>query len=83
MSRKWHSMAGRTRTRVIGSSRLKLRQLLAPRGLAAIELGSGMADEVGLLFAAAGLMEIGRRRDLAGIERCALFARDSDTGFLV
>ena len=59
----------------------QVAQLLAPRGLAAIELGSGMADEVGLLFAAAGLVEIGRRRDLAGIERCALFACDSDTGF--
>ena len=59
----------------------QVAQLLAPRGLAAIELGSGMADEVGSLFAAAGLVEIGRRRDLAGIERCALFARDSDTGF--
>ena len=59
----------------------QVAQLLAPRGLAAIELGSGMADEVRLLFAAAGLMEIGRRRDLAGIERCALFARDSNTGF--
>ena len=59
----------------------QVAQLLAPRGLAVIELGSGMADEVGSLFAAAGLVEIGRRRDLAGIERCALFARDSDTGF--
>ena len=49
-------------------------RLLAPEGVAAVELGAGMADGVAGLFAAAGLAEIGRRRDLAGIERCALFA---------
>ena len=59
----------------------QVAQLLAPRGLAAIELGAGMADEVELLFVASGLVEIGRRRDLAGMERCALFARDTDAGF--
>ena len=56
----------------------QVAQLLAPRGLAAIELGAGMADEVESLFAASGLMQISRRHDLAGIERCALFARDND-----
>ena len=59
----------------------QIARLLVPRGLAAIELGAGMADEVGSLFAASGLVEIGRRRDLAGIERCAMFARDTDAGF--
>ncbi len=59
----------------------QVAQLLAPRGLAAIELGAGMADEVESLFVASGLVEISRRRDLAGIERCALFARDTDAGF--
>ena len=53
----------------------QVARLLAPAGLAAIELGAGMADEVASLFAAAGLAEIARRRDLAGIDRCALFAR--------
>ena len=59
----------------------QIARLLAPRGLAAIELGAGMADEVGSLFAASGLVEIGRRCDLAGIERCAMFAHDTDAGF--
>ena len=58
----------------------QVARLLAPRGLAAIELGVGMADEVALLFSASGLAEIGRRRDLSGIERCALFARDTRAG---
>ena len=56
----------------------QVARLLAPAGLAAIELGAGMADEVASLFAAAGLAEIARRRDLAGIDRCALFARRAD-----
>ena len=59
----------------------QIARLLAPRGLAAIELGAGMADEVESLFTAAGLVEIGRRCDLSGIERCAMFARDTDAGF--
>ena len=56
-------------------------RLLAPTGLAAIELGDGMADKVSSLFAAVGLAEIGRRRDLAGIERCALFTHGTDGRF--
>ena len=59
----------------------QIARLLASGGLAAIELGAGMADEVRSLFAASGLLEIGRRRDLSGIGRCALFARGSDVGF--
>ena len=56
-------------------------RLLAPAGLAAIELGAGMADEVASLFAAEGLTEIDRRRDLAGIDRCALFVCGADAAF--
>ena len=59
----------------------QIARLLAPRGLAAIELGAGMADEVESLFVASGLVEISRRRDLAGIERCAMFVHDTDAGF--
>ncbi|MCY4640255.1 MAG: peptide chain release factor N(5)-glutamine methyltransferase, partial [Chloroflexi bacterium] len=40
----------------------QIARLLASGGLAAIELGAGMADEVRSLFAASGLLEIGRRR---------------------
>ena len=54
-------------------------RLLAPAGVAAVELGAGMADGVTALFRPAGLVEIGRRRDLAGIDRCALFAHRDDT----
>ena len=59
----------------------QIARLLAPAGLAAIEVGAGMADEVASLFAAAGLAEIDRRRDLAGIERCALFGHGADAAF--
>ena len=55
----------------------QVARLLAPTGLAAIEVGAGMADEVASLFAAEGLVEIERHRDLAGIDRCALFARSA------
>ncbi len=58
-----------------------IARLLAPKGLAAIELGAGMADGVAALFGAAGLVKIGCRRDLAGVDRCALFAREADFGF--
>ena len=59
----------------------QIARLLAPAGLAAIEVGAEMADKVASLFAAAGLAEIGRRRDLAGIERCVLFVHEAETGF--
>ncbi|MGD9538383.1 MAG: peptide chain release factor N(5)-glutamine methyltransferase [Alphaproteobacteria bacterium] len=52
-----------------------LARLLAPGGVAALELGVGQADAVARIMEAAGLTETGRRRDLAGIERCALFGR--------
>ena len=52
----------------------EIARLLAPGGLAALELGAGMADDVAALFRASRLVEIGRRCDLAGVERCALFA---------
>ena len=55
--------------------------LLTPEGLAAIEVGARMADEVASLFTSAGLAEIGRRCDLAGIERCLLFAHGPGAGF--
>ena len=58
----------------------QIARLLASGGLAAIELGAGMADEVRSLFAASGLLQIGRRRDLSRIERCALFSRSTDVG---
>ena len=59
----------------------QIARLLAPAGFAAIEVGAGMADKVASMFATAGLAEIDRRRDLAGIERCVLFAHGADSGF--
>jgi release factor glutamine methyltransferase len=43
--------------------------LLAPGGVACIEIGAGQADAVSALFAGEGFA-VGRRHDLAGIERC-------------
>lgn len=46
---------------------------LRPGGLAALEIGLGQAEDVTALFSRAGLAAAGRRRDLAGHERCLLF----------
>ena len=59
----------------------QIARLLAPGGLAAVEVGAGMADEVASLFAAEGVEEIDRRRDLAGIDRCALFVHWAGAGY--
>ncbi len=56
-------------------------RLLAADGLAAVELGAGMANDVAALFRAAGLVQMGRHRDLAGIDRCALFVHAGRTRF--
>ncbi|MSO75191.1 MAG: peptide chain release factor N(5)-glutamine methyltransferase [Alphaproteobacteria bacterium] len=52
-----------------------LARLLTPEGIAVIELGAGAAAAVSAVLAAAGLAEIARRRDLAGIVRCSLWRR--------
>ncbi len=49
-----------------------VRRLLAADGLAALEVGAGQADAVTALAAGKGLKPIGRRRDLAGIDRVVL-----------
>ena len=50
-----------------------LARLVATDGRIFVELGQGLGDRVAALFAASGLAERGRRKDLAGIERCAVF----------
>jgi release factor glutamine methyltransferase len=50
-----------------------IADLLAPDGLAAVELGSDLADAVETLIREAGLVPSARARDLGGIERCLLF----------
>lgn len=50
----------------------QLPRLLAPDGLAVLEVGAGQAAAVEALLAAAGLVSKGRRRDLAGLDRCVI-----------
>jgi len=52
----------------------EIPRLLAPGGIACIELGAGRRDEVAALFAAQGFT-ISSRRDLKGIDRCLLLSR--------
>ena len=52
----------------------EIKRLLAPRAVACIELGFGQADAVTALMKAVGLTCLGRRNDLAGIDRCLMVA---------
>ncbi len=52
----------------------EIPRLLAPGGLACLELGAGQRDEVGRLFEGSGLA-LSSRRDLNNIERCLLLGR--------
>ena len=47
----------------------EIPRLLAPGGIACIEIGAGQEEAVGALFAAQGL-SVSPRRDLAGHVRC-------------
>ena len=51
-----------------------LPRVLAPGGIAIVELGQGQAAAVGLIFREAGLLILGVQNDLAGVER-VLIAR--------
>ena len=48
----------------------QFNRLLEPKAVAVVEVGDEQADAVTEIFAAAGLVEDSRRRDLSGIERC-------------
>lgn len=50
----------------------QIARLLAPGGVAALEVGAGQAEDVAALLAAAGLPGAGRIRDLGGVERCVI-----------
>ena len=52
-----------------------LHRLLAPFGVACLEIGFGQASEVEGILAHAGLETIEKRPDLAGIDRCLVLAR--------
>ena len=49
-----------------------LARLLRLGGRVVIEVGAGRAGDVAAIMAEGGLVEIGRRRDLVGVERCIL-----------
>lgn len=51
-----------------------LARLLRPGGRAVIEVGAGRAGAVAVIMAGQGLVEKGRRKDLAGVERCILLS---------
>ncbi len=50
----------------------EIARLMAPGGLAALEIGTTQIDSVEMLLRAAGLQDVGRERDLAGNWRCLL-----------
>lgn len=50
----------------------QIARLLAPGGLAVLEVGMGQAGPAAALLAAAGLVPKGVRRDLGGVERCIM-----------
>ena len=54
----------------------ELARLLTPSGRVFMELGVGLGDRVAAMLDRSGLAEIGRRKDLAGIERCGIFKLD-------
>lgn len=64
--------AGEDAYRALGPD---LARLIAPDGRIFIELAQGCAGRVAAFFATSGLRECGRRKDLSGIERCAIFKR--------
>lgn len=52
-----------------------IARLLAPGGIAALEVGAGQAADVSALLAKAGLPGATTRRDLGGVERCVMVRR--------
>lgn len=52
----------------------EIARLLAPKGAAVIEVGSGQLSEIESIFSKAGLSVVELRRDLAGRERCLVVA---------
>lgn len=52
-----------------------IARLLAPGGVAVLEVGQGQAADVAAILQAAGLIPQGVRHDLGGIERCVIATR--------
>lgn len=49
-----------------------IARLLAPGGVAVLEIGAGQAEAVAAIMAVNGMRPAGQRRDLAGITRCVI-----------
>jgi release factor glutamine methyltransferase len=54
----------------------EIARLLAPAGIAAIEVGAGQAPAVAATMAGAGLVLRAIRHDLSGVDRCLVLGRD-------
>lgn len=54
----------------------EIARLLAPTGIAAVEVGAGQAPAVATIMAGAGLVLRGIRHDLNGMDRCLLLGQD-------
>jgi len=53
----------------------EIARLLAPGGIAVLEVGQGQAAQVAALLVHSGLVAAAPRRDLGGIERCVIAGR--------
>lgn len=53
----------------------RLRERLASGGVGILEIGAGQAEAVERIMHGAGLRPLGRRADLAGVDRCILVER--------
>ena len=56
---------------------LVIQRTLRDGGLAVVELGAGQAESVEAIAAEAGLLTVGRRSDLSGVERALILSRSS------
>jgi len=54
----------------------EIARLLAPTGIAAVEVGDGQGPAVAAIMAGAGLVLRGIRHDLSGVDRCIVLGQD-------
>jgi release factor glutamine methyltransferase len=54
----------------------EIARLLAPTGIAAVEIGAGQASVAAAVMAGAGLVLRAVRHDLSGVDRCLVLGRD-------
>jgi release factor glutamine methyltransferase len=54
----------------------EIARLLAPTGIAAVEVGDGQGPAVAAIMAQVGLVLRGIRHDLSGVDRCIVLGQD-------